>query len=57
MAAAPVKIPRQAGFKPHKLTGQEIAHSKARKAGRNIHIKDKNGTTKFIASLEGRRLK
>ena len=27
------------------------------KAGRNIHIKDKDGTTKLIASLERRRLK
>ena len=31
MATAPPVIPRQAGFKPHRLTGQEIAHSKARR--------------------------
>ena len=31
MATAPLEIPRQAGFKPHKLIGQEIAHSKARR--------------------------
>ena len=31
MATAPLEIPRQAGFKPHRLIGQEIAHSKARR--------------------------
>ena len=31
MATAPLEIPRQAGFKPHSLTGQEIAHLKARR--------------------------
>ena len=31
MATTPLEIPRQAGFKPHSLTGQEIAHSKARR--------------------------
>ena len=49
MATAPHEAPRQAGFKPHRLIGQEIAPSKA-----NIHIKEKDGTTKFIATLEGR---
>ena len=31
MATAPLEIPGQAGFKPHKLIGQEFAHSKARR--------------------------
>ena len=31
MATAPLEILRQASFKPHRLTGQEIAHSKARR--------------------------
>ena len=31
MATAPLEIPKQAGFKPHRLTGQEIVHSKARR--------------------------
>ena len=51
MATAPLEIPRLAGFKPHRLIGQEIAHSKARRQADNIYIKDKDGTEKFIAGL------
>ena len=60
MATTPLEIPRQASFKPHRLIGQEFAHSKARRQEEiytsNL-IKEKDGTTKFIASLEGRRSK
>ena len=51
----PLEIPRQASFKPHRLLGQEIVQSKARRQA-EIYIKEKDGTTKFIASLEGKRL-
>ena len=52
MATAPQETPRHADFKPHRLIGQEIVHSKARRQAEiPIHIREKDGTTKFIASL------
>ena len=55
MATAPLEIPRQASLKPHRLIEQEIAHSKARRQA-ETYISKKDGTTKFIASSEGRQL-
>ena len=58
MATAPLKISRQAGFKPHRLTGQEIVRSKARGQAEIYTSKTRmDGTTKVITSLEGMRLK
>ena len=56
-ATAPLEIPKQARFKPRMLIGQEIVYSKARRQAEKI-LKEKDGTTKFIASLvEGRQKK
>ena len=48
MATVPLEIPRRASFKPHRLTGQEIAHSNVRRQA-EIH------TSK--TRMEGRPLK
>ena len=57
MATAPLEIPRQAGFKPSQADRTRDCALEGQKGGRNIRIKDKDGTTKFIASLEGGQLK
>ena len=51
MATAPQKTQRKADFKPHKLIGNEITHSKAKRQA-EVHTQDQNGNNKLIARLE-----
>ena len=55
-ATAPQETQRKARFKPNKLIGKEITHSKARRQA-EVYTQDQDGNTKLIARLEERRFK
>ena len=56
--AIALEIPTEAGFKPHRLIGQEIAHSNARRQAEKKRTRQRKGcTTKFTCKLGGKAIK